>query len=139
MYAHFLRTGLPWASINEVNVAMRDMANDFSALGGRRECLQENEDSFHLELDVPGVSPEGVELVVTERQFTLNLSPSQHTTSGAHARIVERATAPRRLRGSFARPVDPDSVQATLEHGVLSLNFPKRQSAKPRKINIVAK
>ena len=139
MYAHFLRTGLPWASANEMNVAMRGMVNDFIGLGGRQARLQENDDSFHLELDVPGASPDGVELVVTERQFTLNVSPSKRAASDAHARIVERATAPRRLQGSFHRPVDPDLVHATLEHGVLSLHFPKRESAKPRKINIIAK
>jgi HSP20 family protein len=99
--------------------------------------LVETEDHFVLRADLPGLSEEDVNIEVEDRVLTLSgerKAEHESTKDGYHR--VERAF------GSFSRSltlpegVDPESVAASFDRGVLEIKIPKPEQRKPRKISI---
>lgn len=73
---------------------------------------QEDETSFQLKLDVPGI---------TREQLAI-------TINGTVVRIVSREGAPRQYRAAYELPQEIDSAtsEAKLENGVLTLKLTKK-------------
>ncbi len=95
-------------------------------------------DTFVIEFDLPAVNPESVDLDVERNVLTVRaerLSPT-----GPDVELI----ASERPRGSFSRQVvlgdalDTNAIHATYRSGVLRLNIPLAERAKPRKIAIAA-
>ena len=92
-------------------------------------------DTFHVEFDLPGVDPSSIDLDVERNVVTVNA----HRESMSDE--VERLAA-ERPRGHFSRQLvlgenlDTDNITANYADGVLSLEIPVAESAKPRKIEI---
>jgi len=94
-----------------------------------------NGDSFLIQLDLPGVSAESVELTVEDNVLTIKadrLAPSR-------AEDVEVLIAERPY-GTFTRQVvlgsslDTQNIEAHYEAGVLTVVIPTAPHAKPRRI-----
>lgn len=81
--------------------------------------LEEHEDGVTAALDMPGVDPENVELVF--EAGTLSIC----------GRRGERAY---RYTLHLGDAIDPDTIAAELDKGVLVVNARKRPELKPRKI-----
>ncbi|MEU9148856.1 Hsp20/alpha crystallin family protein [Streptomyces sp. NPDC048349] len=96
-------------------------------------------DAFVVELDLPGVDPESIDLDVDRN--VLNVRAERRTTASGGDSDVVIAERP---AGSFSRQLflgealDPDRIQASYEAGVLRLSIPVAEEAKPRKIQIKA-
>jgi HSP20 family protein len=92
-------------------------------------------DVFHVEFDLPGVDPDSVDLDV-ERNVVTVKAERPARASDAEAIAAERP------RGVFSRQLvlgdnlDTEHISAQYEHGVLSLQIPVAEKAKPRKIAI---
>lgn len=92
-------------------------------------------DTFHVEFDLPGVDPSSIELDVERNVVTVNA----HRESMSDE--VERLAA-ERPRGHFSRQLvlgenlDTDNITANYADGVLALEIPVAESAKPRKIEV---
>ena len=92
-------------------------------------------DTFHVEFDLPGVDPSSIDLDVERNVVTVNAH--RETMSDE----VERLAA-ERPRGHFSRQLvlgenlDTDNITANYADGVLALEIPVAESAKPRKIEI---
>ena len=73
---------------------------------------KQDETSFELKLDVPGIAREHLAI----------------TIDGAVVRIVSREGAPRQYRAAYELPqeIDSTSSEAKLENGVLSLKLTKK-------------
>lgn len=99
--------------------------------------LAEQDDSFLIEVDLPGVRPDDVE--VTLDQNLLTVRGERRTSSILTKENVRRSE---RRYGSFLRTislpshVDADGIQADFEDGVLHITVPKAEQAKPRKIKV---
>ncbi|EQA36415.1 Hsp20/alpha crystallin family protein [Leptospira inadai serovar Lyme str. 10] len=96
-----------------------------------------NEDRIIVTAEVPGLSPEDLEITVAHNLLTIHgeiKDPAQE--SGTKPRRLERS------RGKFKRAlelpvaVDSEKVQATVKDGVLTLALPVQESEKPRRIKI---
>jgi HSP20 family protein len=92
-------------------------------------------DDFVVEFDLPGVSPDSVDLDVERNVLTVKAErPSQN---GERELI-----AAERPRGVFSRQLilgdnlDTESVGASYSSGVLTIRIPVAEQAKPRKIQI---
>ncbi|MTE16169.1 Hsp20/alpha crystallin family protein [Nocardia aurantiaca] len=92
-------------------------------------------DEFFVELDLPGVDPDSLDLdvernVVTVRASRPELDPDRSMI------------AAERTRGVFSRQLflgenlDTDQIRADYRDGVLRLTIPVAEKAKPRKIEI---
>lgn len=93
-------------------------------------------DTFVIEFDLPAVDPDSVDLDVERNVLTVRaerLSPT-----GPEVELM----ASERPRGVFSRQVilgdalDTDRIHASYQSGVLRLNIPVAEKAKPRKIAI---
>ncbi len=91
----------------------------------------ENDDSFVVQLELPGIEPKDVSLEVGDN--ALRLSAERKTRSGK-----DESESSYSFKQSFSIPegVDTDKVKADYEDGVLSVTFPKTEVLKPRQIKI---
>jgi HSP20 family protein len=94
-------------------------------------------DEFVVAFDLPGVSPDAIELDVERNVLTVK-AERRPAATGEH---VEMQVAERPL-GVFSRQLflgdtlDTDHIDAAYDAGVLTLRIPIAEKAKPRKISI---
>ena len=110
---------------------------DGQGWGGPALNVYEDGDILVVEAQLPGLKPEDLDINVEQGVLTI----SGQTT--AEEERKERNYLIREHRtGRFSRSLrlpatyNPDACQASFEHGVLRLAFPKSESAKPRRIQI---
>jgi HSP20 family protein len=95
-------------------------------------------DSFFVELDLPGVNQDSIDIDVERNVVTVRAERP------ARASDVELVAA-ERPRGVFSRQLvlgdnlDTGRIQASYDSGVLTLQIPVAEHAKPRKIEISSK
>jgi HSP20 family protein len=99
--------------------------------------LTETDDHFVLRADLPGLSEEDVNIELEEGTLTVSGErKSEHEDKREGFYRVERAF------GSFSRSltlpqgIDPESVTASFDRGVLEVRIPKPEQRKPRRIEI---
>ena len=95
----------------------------------------EADDAYHVELDVPGVTKEDIE--VTFEKGTLQIAAERKAPSEERKGLHEEriyGTVSRSL--SLSEAVDPDSIGAELTNGVLHITVAKVPEVQPKKINI---
>lgn len=99
--------------------------------------LSQDEQNLYAEAELPGVSPENLEITATGDTLTIKGS----RTASRHERTTSVIRA-ERVSGSFERTmtlpveVDAERVSATLRDGVLTITLPKAQAVLPRKIPV---
>src|SRR3954471_9163787 len=92
-------------------------------------------DTFIVELDLPGVSPDSVDLDVERNVLTVR---AERPALNGDRELI----AAERPRGVFSRQLilgdnlDTESVGAAYSSGVLTVRIPVAEQAKPRKIQI---
>jgi HSP20 family protein len=99
--------------------------------------LIESEDDFVLRADLPGLGENDVNIELEDSVLTISgQRKAQHEERKEGYYRVERAS------GSFSRSltlpegVNPDSVRASFDKGVLEVRIPKPEERKPRKVAI---
>ena len=87
-------------------------------------------------LDLPGVSPESIELTVDKHDLTVAAERSEPQFEGAQTLVRERPTGrfARRLR--LGEGLDLEHVNAEYEHGVLKVSIPSAEQAMPRRVEV---
>lgn len=99
--------------------------------------IQERADSLIVEIELPGVDEQSLDLSVTHDSLTLKgerPAPVRDNETTVHIR--------ERGYGSFSRavmlpaPVDGDRAQATYSSGILTVRLPKAPEAMPRQVSI---
>ena len=94
-------------------------------------------DVFQIEFDLPGVSPESIDLDVERNVLTVRAERVARNGDW-------EALASERPRGVFSRQLvlgdnlDLDRIEAGYDGGVLRLTVPVAEKAKPRKIQITS-
>ncbi|KAB1643503.1 Hsp20/alpha crystallin family protein [Gulosibacter chungangensis] len=92
-------------------------------------------DKFYVEFDLPGVKQDSIELDVERNVVTIKAERP------ALDEDVERLSS-ERPRGFFTRQLvlgdnlDTERIEANLDEGVLTLEIPVAEAAKPRKIEV---
>jgi len=92
-------------------------------------------DQFLVEFDLPGIDPESVDIDVERNVLTVRAERPPLTEGGEYV-------AAERPRGVFSRQVilgdtlDAEKIQAAYRDGVLRLNIPVAERARPRKIAV---
>ena len=99
--------------------------------------LVEMQDHYLLHADLPGVSGKDVKVELDGEVLTVSgeRKSEQRTSSDGYARL-ERATGSFSRSFSLPEGVDPESVKASFEQGVLEVQIPKPEQRKPRRVEI---
>lgn len=97
--------------------------------------LWEENNSFFVEVDLPGVKLEDVDLTLEDNNLRIKAERKLPETERKYWHH-ERAFGQVQRVISLPDVVDGDSIEAELKEGVLSLKIAKRPEAQPRKINI---
>jgi HSP20 family protein len=141
-----------WEPVRELNTIQSEMNRLFNTLfepstpgnGGaslRRWIpamdLVETGDHFVLRADLPGLTEKDVNIEVEDNVLTISGErKAEHEERKEGYYRVERAS------GSFSRSltlpegIEPDSVRASFDNGVLEVRVPKPEERKPRKVAI---
>lgn len=102
--------------------------------------LWETKDAYHLRADLPGLTPDDIEINVTGDTVLLSgeQKPASDVTSEGWLR-QERRTG--KFQRAFTLPVQIESnaVTAAFANGVLELELPKSEAVKPKTVKISAK
>lgn len=123
--------------------AFERLFEDFGSVGARAETagypmdLFETDEHIVLQLAVPGLQADDLDISIEGRQLTVRATlPTPNADEG---RRYWLQTIP---RGAFTRTVrlpagvDTDDVSAHVTHGMLELRMPKAAEAKVRKVAI---
>lgn len=92
---------------------------------------------FRIEFDLPGVDPDSVDLDIERNVLTVRAERPV-------AEVTGEQIAAERPRGVFSRQLilgdnlDLDKIKAGYRNGVLKLEIPVAERAKPRKISLTA-
>ncbi len=135
---------------NDFDMLRREMTNLFDTFHGRttgegqesavwtpRADLAETEDAYVIQMDVPGIDRNDLEITLEEG--TLKISgersmQSDHEKSQFHR--IER-TYGRFFRSfTFGPNADADNIEATFDDGVLTVRVAKAEERKPRRIEV---
>ena len=98
--------------------------------------IKENADAFGLEVWLPGVAKDGLELTVHEGELTIVGRRSWRKPEGWTQLYRETPPADFSLTLEHDNTFDAAKVHAELRDGVLRVTLPKAESIKPRKIAV---
>jgi HSP20 family protein len=141
-----------WEPVTELNTIQNEMNRLFNTFfdqpaatgrnGNSRRWLPamdlvETDDHYVLRADLPGLSDDDVNIQLEDNVLTISGErKAEHETNQDGLYRLERAF------GTFTRSltlpdgVDPDSVQAHFNRGVLEIRIPKPEQKKPRQVQI---
>lgn len=96
--------------------------------------VQANQDGVCLKMDLPGVDKEHLTINLEKQTLSIQGEIVQDTTS---AFVIDELLG-KRYEQSFtlSSELDTDRIVASFQDGVLTLTLPKKESLKPRKIEI---
>ena len=95
-------------------------------------------DQFFIHLDLPGVSPDDVDLTLERNVVAIRAERRSPRQEGDEVLIDERP------QGTFTRQLflgenlDAGRMEASYELGVLTITIPVAEQAKPRRVQIAA-
>src|SRR5690242_11620394 len=93
-------------------------------------------ETFFVELDLPGVDPESIDLDVERNVLTVKAERKPAYGENSDTVITERPAGTFSRQLFLGETLDTDKIEASYEAGVLRLQIPVAEQAKPRKISI---
>ncbi len=98
--------------------------------------LYETKDEFVLQIPMPGVKPEDVE--ITAQQDTVSLKWEMHVAAPENATVHWSNLGSGQYQQSFTLPaaINPDRAEASYHDGILTLKLPKAEHARTRTVKV---
>lgn len=97
--------------------------------------VEETEDAYTVEIELPGVKREDLDIEVSGRRVSVRGERKEKERAGI-LRRRERTVGSFVYEVTLPGDVDEGGAQANLDEGVLSLRLPKPEHERPRKIQI---
>lgn len=97
----------------------------------------ENEDAYVVKASIPGVSSDNIELTLEDNVLFLKGEiKADETVENEKYHLRERRFGTFSCSIRFPVAVNSNAVEATYENGILTLNVPKAEEVKPKRIEI---
>ncbi len=95
----------------------------------------EASDGYTLELEMPGVNKEGLEISIENNELTVLGRRSLPAVEGT---LIHRESRQENYRRMFELDpsIDANKISAKIDQGVVTLALPKAEHIKPRKITV---
>jgi HSP20 family protein len=132
----------PMSELGQLNERMRRMLEQ--TFGGMLDepagwvpavDIEELEDAYVVEAEVPGVKREDVNIDVTGNELTISGEIKVRERKGVIRRRTRRV-GEFEFRVVLPNEVNPEGVDAKLNDGVLTVRVPKAKSAQRRRIEV---
>lgn len=132
----------PLSDIGQLNERMRRMLEQ--TFGGLLDDtagwipavdIEEKDDAYVVEAEVPGVKREDVNIEVTGHELFISGEMKERKREGVIRRQTRR-TGRFEFRVTLPGEVDPEGVDAKLNDGVLTVRIPKAQRMERRRIEV---
>lgn len=132
------RQGHLWSTQSQWEKQLENFFDGLSHSGRYTPACEiaDEEDSFHISLDIPGLKPEEIEIEVKENH--LHVNGVRKEASADKSKVLRSE----RKYGKFARVftlpinVNTDNIKAHFENGVLDIHLPKEEKFTSKKITI---
>lgn len=98
--------------------------------------VDSSESAYAVRVELPGVPKGDVRVDLHENVLTIRGERQVKAPASWRPLHRELPDLDFQLRLRLNAPVDEDKMKATLEDGVLTLNLPIREAAKPRRIEV---
>ncbi|HEY5036914.1 MAG TPA: Hsp20/alpha crystallin family protein [Chthoniobacterales bacterium] len=97
--------------------------------------VREAPDGYTVELEMPGVSKEGLEISVENNELSIL---GRRNPSAIEGTLIHRESRPHNYRRAFEidPSIDIGKIAARMSQGVVTLTLPKAEEVKPRKISV---
>jgi HSP20 family protein len=139
------RTGAdPFSEFNRMTQQMAHLLEeqwpDFPALLSRQGFtpladVEEADDAYIIDLDLPGVDKDDVDIEVTGRRLVVSGERKEKERTGLLRRQT-RTVGRFRYEVTLPDQVNGEGIDATLTDGVLHLRLPKEQGKQRRRIEV---
>jgi len=96
----------------------------------------ESDDSISLLADMPGVKPQDLKIDLRESVLTLSGRVAAAEAAGESPVLRESAPGTYFRQFTLSEHIDQAKIDAKLTDGVLRLELPKQERAKPRQITV---
>jgi HSP20 family protein len=122
-----------------MNTTVRENRNDERAqmeqFVAPASSVIEDGDGYLLQVEMPGVNKEGLEISVENNELTILGRRSLPMIDGT---LIHRESRPENFRRTFELDpsIDTGKISAKIEQGVVTLTLPKAEQVKPRKITV---
>ena len=92
-------------------------------------------DGYTLEIEMPGVKKDGLEILVQDNELTIIGRRSLPAVEGM---LIHRESRPENFRRVFEidPSIDANKISAKIDQGLVTLTLPKAEHVKPRKITV---
>lgn len=96
----------------------------------------ENEDSYNVEMVVPGFSKEDFNLNVEKDLLIVSAQKEENKEEKNDSKVIFREYSVQSFERSFtlSNDVDINKIEASYENGILNLNIPKKKEAMVKKL-----
>ncbi len=98
--------------------------------------IYEKEDAILVRCDMPGVTQEKVDIHLDNYELEITGTQSVEHPEGYDLLVGEYDTGVFKRKFSIPQLIDRDRIRARLHNGVLDIELPKAEQAKPRRIEI---
>jgi len=107
-----------------------------SRLSGARLDAYRIDDTFHIDIDLPGVDPAGIDITVDQKVLTVRAERRRAEGENVRYVVAERQVGPVSRQVLLSDTLDTDHLDANYENGVLTLSIPVRAKAEPRRVSV---
>lgn len=89
-----------------------------------------------VSFDLPGVDPDAIDLTVERDTLTVSATRKFERSEGDEVLASERPQGTLTRRVLLGQTLDTARLEATYDHGVLTVTIPVAEAAQPRKVSI---
>jgi len=105
-----------------------------------RVNIEESEDSFEITADLPGMNKDDIKVEVRDHTLTIRGERKlEEEKKNKNFHLFERCYGEFSRTFTLPENADTDKIEAEFENGVLRLNIPKVEEAKPKEIKVKVK
>ena len=96
--------------------------------------IKESENGFEVEMAAPGMKKEDFNLEIHNNVLTISSEKQTENKTEDDKNVTRREFSYQSFSRSFTMPVivDTDKISAAYENGILRVNIPKKEEAKPK-------
>jgi len=98
--------------------------------------IYETENEFVIKAEMPGVKKDAVDITLEKNELEINGKVNGNFPDEKNIKYSEFGLYNYHRKFNVGDTIDNNKLTASLENGILTLNLPKKEEVKPRKIEV---